>query len=254
MNPTAPCEGRGPLSADLDMKMLPKTAPPNEWPPAFEPSIPSRASRRLPKRSSVSAVGRLVNPKTRHRIGFQSMIEMHTALVLMARPDLVDLIDQPSPITYRGQDGVEHRHTFDFLATFDDGQRIAIECKAEWRAKRDDLEGFYRSLATKIPRTFADRIKVVTEASFSQAQIYDATLLYDCRRDPSNGFDTAVRTVASGLFGSVSVATLIATINGGDDGATFRAIVRAIGAGILVKLSTGPFDYATSIGRYEVVK
>lgn len=221
------------------------------WPPAFEPSIPSRASRRLPKRSSVSAIGRLVDPRTGRRIGFESMIEMHTALVLLARHDLVDLVDQPDPIIYRTRDGVEHRHTLDYLATFDSGLRIAFACKAAWRAERDDLEGFYRALAPQIPRSFAQRVRVVTEASFTQAQIYDATLLYDCRRDPQNELDAELRTIGSGLFGSVPVAKMIAGISDGNDGAVFRAIVRAVGSGTLAKLSTGPLDYTTLVGPGE---
>jgi hypothetical protein len=180
------------------------------------------------------------------------MIEMHTALVLLARLDLVDLVDQPPPITYRTRDGVEHHHTFDFLATFVDGQRIAFECKAHWRAVRDDLEGFYRSLAKQVPSRFAHRIRIVTEASFSPAQIHDATLLYDCRRDPPNVLDMAVRTAAIGIFGSVSVAKLVAWIGGGNDGAAFRAIVRAVGAGVLIKLSSEAFDYTTVVGPGEV--
>lgn len=222
------------------------------WPPAFEPSLPSRASRQLPKRSSVSAVGRLVHHTTGRRIGFQSMIEMHTALVLLAQRNVVDLVDQPPPITHRTRDGIRHRHTFDFLATLDDGQRIAFECKAQWRAERDDLDGFYRSLADQVPWRFAHRIKIVTEASFSHAQIHDATLLYDCRRDPPGEIDAAVRTTAGGIFGGVPVAKLVAWVGGGDEGAAFRAIVRAVGSGILVKLSTGPFDLATVVGPGEV--
>lgn len=177
---------------------------------------------------------------------------MHTALVLLAQRNVVDLVDQPSPITYRTRDGIQHRHTFDFLATLDNGQRIAIECKAQWRADRDDLDGFYRSLADQVPCTFAHRIRIVTEASFSHAQIQDATLLYDCRRDPDDAFDAAVRAMAGGLFGSVPVAKLVDRIGRGDDGAAFRAIVRAVGSGILTKLSTSPFDRATLVGPGEV--
>ncbi|WP_419951618.1 hypothetical protein [Methylobacterium sp.] len=75
------------------------------------PPCPSTASRSFdPNR--ISLRGRLVchGPAPRV-ITYESQLERKTALVLLARPDVVSVHDQPKPVTYTDVLGNESRHT-----------------------------------------------------------------------------------------------------------------------------------------------
>lgn len=214
------------------------------WPAPFVATLDSLATRTMPRRSRVSAIGQLVTTTDRRRIVFQSMIECHTALSLLANNQVARLIDQPPAITYVRQ-GRTHRHTFDFLALLQDGSRVAVACKASIRAELKDLAGFYRSIAHQIPRSFADRIVIFTELSFTRADIYNAGLLHDCRRDPPGEADTAIAELAGALYGRTRLADLVGATGFG--GEAFRAAIRAIGNRSLVPTGPGRWDYDTRV-------
>ncbi|WP_289016264.1 hypothetical protein [uncultured Methylobacterium sp.] len=214
------------------------------WPQPFQATLESLSSRTLPRRSRVSAVGQLVTPTDQRRVVFQSMIELHTALRLLADPSVETLIDQPPAIAYM-RNGRQHRHTFDFLAILSSGERVAVACKASMRAELKDLAGFYRSIAHQIPRSFATRIVIFTELSFFKADIYNAGLLHDCSRDPIGEADAAVAACAGGLYGRTTLGAVVeATGLGGD---AFRAAIRAIRDRALVPVEPGRWDYDTRV-------
>jgi len=215
-----------------------------DWPLPFSESLPSLSSRTLPRRSRVSAIGQLVTTTDQRRVVFQSMIECHSALHLLADPEVETLIDQPPAITYtRG--GRQHLHTFDFLAVLRSGQRVAVACKASIRAELKDLAGFYRSIAHQIPRSFADRIVIFTELSFPQADIYNVGLLHDCRRDGPGSSDAAIAQYVGRLYGRTTIASLVEATGLGAD--AFRAAIRAIGDRTLLPVHAGRWDYNTRV-------
>ncbi|WP_289014303.1 hypothetical protein [uncultured Methylobacterium sp.] len=192
----------------------------------------------------MSAVGQLVTTTGARRVVFQSMIELHAALRLFSDPSVETLIDQPPAITYT-RNGRQHRHTFDFLAVLRSGERVAVACKASMRAELKDLAGFYRSIAHQIPRSFATRIVIFTELSFSKADIYNAGLLHDCRRDPVGEADAAVAACAGGLYGRTTLGAIVEATGLGGDG--FRAAIRALGDRTLVPVQAGRWDYETRV-------
>ena len=69
---------------------------------------------------------------------YESKREQEGLYLLLARPDVVDIWDQPPPVFYHDANGRKRSHTFDFLITLSSGKRIAIAVKPD--ALRAGLE------------------------------------------------------------------------------------------------------------------
>ena len=110
-----------------------------------QPPLPSRAMRRIAKRSKYSSRGGIVvqipgwaRPRV---VFFESKLEQRVLFLLLARGDLIDLWEQPPLITYRDEEGRRRTHFCDFLIRLSSGRRIAIavkpatrhECERGWR-------------------------------------------------------------------------------------------------------------------------
>ena len=218
----------------------------------FRPTAPTRASRLPSLRSKGSHRGSLVAGPVRTRLVYESKLESDIAHALLARPDVVDLFDQPPAVAYVGQDGKRHSHTFDFLAAMADGRRIAIAVKPKHRAEAVRLRALLKVIARQMPREFATHVVLLTECSHSRDAVRNARLIHAARREPAGFSDDAVMAAIAGIRGTVTVAAVVEAT--GLRGAAFRAVVRRITAGDITVAGKERITHATRISASALVE
>jgi len=185
---------------------------------------PSHADRDVALHSKGHSSGHLVLGDGPGRVlQFESHLEMQTALVLLARPDVRDLRDQ-AEVRWTDDRGKMCHHYFDFLATMVDGSRIAIAVKASKYLNRGFLEKISAVSAKAVPE-FADKVRVVTERHLDPIEVHNAALFHAVRH-PDPDADTVAVTVTSDLVGAARLDELTDEIGMGVRG--FRALIREV--------------------------
>lgn len=212
----------------------------------WRPPAPSRGSRRPSRRSKGSARAIVIGGN--REIHCESNPERKCVLMLLARNDVADVVEQPPAVWFIDADGRNRRHTFDFLVTMTDGTKVAIEVKPLSKVEKYHWRERLRRIAEQV-EGFADRYMLVTEANLPPDAVYNAALLHAVRRDVQPEHDEQIRQLTADLHGSVTVADLVA--RSGLEGDGFRAIARLIGAGELIVAGRGRIDYPTFISRAE---
>lgn len=175
----------------------------------------------------------------------QSHTEMLTALVMLARRDVVRLENQ---VAFKWIDvgGKRSTHYFDFRVTLRDGRRLALVVKWSTKARKPKFKEETARIASQVPAAFADAVLVVTERHLDPIEVHNAELIYAVRR-PEPDFDAAARRVIQGLAGAAKIGDLVAAT--GDGGQGFRAIVRLIGAHELELVNHERIDHDTLVRR-----
>ncbi|MBN2906681.1 MAG: hypothetical protein JXJ18_08235 [Rhodobacteraceae bacterium] len=164
-------------------------------------------------------------PNEGKAMDFESNTEFRIALVVLARPGVVDLENQV-PFRWRDTTGKVHTHFFDFRASQKDGSRIAIMVKAAHRLKSERLRAELAAIAAQVTPDFADRVVIMTEKDLDPVELFNAEIVHEFRRsDPVA--DAAARRAVQGLVGAARIEDLVETIGLGADG--FRALVRLVG-------------------------
>ncbi|WP_152465435.1 hypothetical protein [Sulfitobacter sp. THAF37] len=158
------------------------------------------------------------------RMEVESLTEFRVALVMQARPDVVDLENQ---VLFHWVDleGQGARHFFDFRVTFEDGTRTALIVKNSRTAAKPDFRAEMRCLASQVPAEVADRVALVTEKHLDPIEVYNAELIHSVRLHDGEP-DDALRGLVSNMGGAARIADIVSTIGGA--GQTFRAVVRLI--------------------------
>lgn len=139
---------------------------------------PSRASRDVVRRSKASLRGSMIaklpafeRPRV---IQFESMLEYRFLCLMLLRPDVHDILEQPPAIRYRRADGSTASHVFDFLVTLTSGERIAVAIKPAERVIQRDFITELRHVAAATPKHFANRIKLVTDEQLDRCAAAEA--------------------------------------------------------------------------------
>ncbi|MFT3688248.1 hypothetical protein [Paenirhodobacter sp.] len=169
--------------------------------------------------------------------------------LLLARPDVVDIWDQP-PVRYRDAEGRVKTHTFDFLVTLTDGRRIAVAVKPAAIVERHGFRETLKLIRAATPLGFADDVVLVTERSYCPSTARNAQKLHDFRRTPDAEADETVAALIHSLSGPVSIGELVR--KSGFGGRAFRAVFRAIYAGLLRALDSGDILPSTRIAPEAV--
>jgi len=210
----------------------------------FTPPLRSRASRFPRLRSKGSFRGSFVGGKPPRQIVFESKLECDIACVLLARPDVVDVLDQPPAVIYF-DGGKKRKHTFDFLVHLTDGRRIAIAVKPYEKAVKNHLSEKLKLIAAQLHHSFATEVMLMTEQHVSRAIIHDAKLIHTASRLSDPVADSEIMAVAGNLFGDVTIDALVKTSGLGARG--FGAVIRLIADGSLFMASEPPINYTTSV-------
>ena len=156
---------------------------------------------------------------------FESHTEKQTALVMLARREVVDLECQV-PFPWIDQTGKAKTHFFDFRVSLRDGSRVALIVKNSRKAAKADFVAEMRCLARQVTSTFADRVLLITEKHLDPIEVHNAELIHSVRfADPEP--DAAVRAVVAEINGAVQIRDIVAAA--GVSGRGFLAVVRLIG-------------------------
>ena len=175
----------------------------------------------------------------------ESNLEAKAAYVLLARPDVVDVSEQPEAVAYLDEDGCQRHHTFDFLVTRVDGTRIAVAVKPAKVARRRNLHAMLGRVAAQMSRAFADAVLLLTDEDLPAHLVQNAMLVHAARRGRCAEHDGRVAEFVRSLNGRITVGTLVEALGLAGDG--FRAVVRAIGDGLLDLVGGGCIDYDTLV-------
>lgn len=115
------------------------------------------------------------------QIIFESNLERRVLLTFLARPDLVDIWDQPPEITYTTAKGTARRHIPDFLATLQSGRRLAVAVKPAVKVERLGFRAELSRVRSAMPPAYADEVLLVTDADLTDSEVRNAELLYIAR-------------------------------------------------------------------------
>jgi hypothetical protein len=189
----------------------------------------SRATRKIKIGDKGSVSGALIANDI--KIWFESQLEYWVLLILLARWDVIDVWEQPTPVEFVDDDGVVRTHTFDFLVTLRDGTRIAIAVKPAAKVVESRIQRTVDLIAEQMSPAFAGYAKLLTDKSFTVNDRINAQLIHAVKDDDEPEDDAVVAKLLKKLRGETTIAKLVEA--SGIQGYGFRAVVRAIGDGRL---------------------
>jgi len=207
----------------------------------YQNVLRSRATRKISMRSSGSSRGFFLAmlPIFDRPIimNVESDLERKTGLVVLSRPDLVDLQEQAFQIQFTDVNGRKRDHTIDFLTTFADGSKVAIVVKNKRTASEQKFLDEFECIRAAMPRHLADETVLVTNKSFTTAQVSNAAKLNHFRMFPDPEADEVLAEALKKLEIPTSIFDL--GLMTGLAGRAYRAAFRLIFAGIAQTLETG---------------
>jgi hypothetical protein len=209
------------------------------------PPSASRASRRPALKSTGSVRGYLVNPTTNREIVYESTLERDLAYILLAQPGVEDIHDQPEAVKYVDSDGINRRHTFDFIVELTDGSRTAIAVKPAPKVASSGIAKTVDLIRQQCSRDFADRFEVRTGDHITRNRAANARLILKSRRMQNDSAIAEVRKVASTLVGTVRICDLLAASR--NDGLGFMAVASLIGDGVLEHVGHGRISHNSAV-------
>lgn len=204
----------------------------------WNPPIPHGGERNVASKSSATKVGVIVS--NNREVPVESSYEERAFYVVQARPGFMSLRSQYPMATYVDDNGAEHKHFFDALAEFADGQRVAIAVKPE--RSRGKIEPILEKIKKRGSPHF-DAVELITEKTATVEEYQNATELLLNRK----------------LHNQTDVDRLIADLREGPACASFLrmlysdvplpdrrvAIWRLIDLGILSRIGSGRISYDT---------
>lgn len=212
------------------------------------PPTPPSGGRKIPVVSKGHFTGNLVVGDEHGEgrvIEVESHLEMQTALILIARPDIVDIETQVA-FDWFDEDGEIHTHFFDFKAYHRDGSRTAIMVKPRKRLQSERFVTEAHRIAAQVTPAFADNVTIFTDADVDPIELHNAELFHAMRtRDPEA--DAAMRRLVAGVDGAVRIADLVS--HSGLEARGFRALVRLIATGALETCAFERIGYETLVQR-----
>ncbi len=221
---------------------------------SWHPPMRSTGSRSFPARSRSSVRGflsALLPAEERWRqIIYESNLERQVALLLLARPDIWNLWDQPAKIAFTDPRGRTAHHTFDYLAQFRDGTKWAIAVKPEARVGRIGFRKTLARIRADLPRRFADHVVLITEKNLHPAEVSNAEMLHMFRMHPDPEADGIIAGLLKQGAAERRVADLVS--ESGLAGRGFRAVIRAIYTGLAEADLRSRITNATMVRRIEV--
>ena len=192
---------------------------------AFVLPQPPSAARRIKMGVQKHFTGSFVIGDDEGRvIEFESHTEKLTALVMLARPNVVHLENQ-IPFQWQDWTSQSHTHFFDLRVTYVDGERVALVVKNSRKAAEASFRAETLLIAKQVTPAFADRVALVTEKNLDPVEVYNAELLASVRI-PDPEADAAVRRVIAEISGAVKIEDVVSAA--GCSGRGFLATVRMI--------------------------
>jgi hypothetical protein len=191
----------------------------------FRLPLPPKASRSFKMGTQKHFTGCLVFGEDEGQaMEVESHTEMLTALVMLARRDLVGLENQV-PFRWTDLGGDQRTHFFDFRVSLRDGSRVALIVKHSKKAEDAEFQMQMRCLARQVPADFANRVSLITEKHLDPTEVFNAELIHSVRQ-PDPETDAVVERVVAALQAAAKISDIVAAAGCGGNG--FRAVVRLI--------------------------
>lgn len=159
-------------------------------------------------------------------------------MVLMARRDVRAIWEQPQAVWYVDHDGVKRKHTFDLLAVFRNGCRVAYAVKPFSRVRRTRLDVEIELIRRQRLSQIADKAVILTERQISRARVYNAENVLRARRMRNEEVCAELRHIASGINGLVRIYDLLKATP--DPGPARTALWCLIDEGVLEPVARDP--------------
>lgn len=180
----------------------------------YYPPARSRATRPFPARSRSSARGFLFwSSPAQGRIiqlTYASDCERKGLLVYAARPDVVDIWDQPPAISYTDSSGKTCKHTPDFLVTFQNNLRMAVAVKPQAAVVRLGFEAELCRVRHAMSPSYANELRLFTDIDMNDADVRNAELLHIARQEVDSEAREIIATILEDLGSARSVTEIIA--------------------------------------------
>jgi hypothetical protein len=201
-------------------------------------TLPSLTSRAISLHSAYSVHG--WDFFDSRKVWYEAELELIFALLAEMRPDVAGVAEQPPAVRYIDDDGVEHRHTFDFLLKMKDGTSGFVAVKPFGRVEQTGVGRVVELTAEQISPSLADWVLLFTEKDLSPTDLFNAQIIHHARRDPWPEDDAAMARLLRSIKGETTIGEL--TAKSGLDGYAFDAVVRAIAGGKLKLVEYGMLD------------
>ena len=216
--------------------------------PTFIPdTLPSQASRSisLHGKGSVRGFDFFDGRKT----WYEAELELKVGLVAKARPDVVEIVEQPPAVAYVDDEGREPHHTFDWRVLKIDGSKGLIAVKPAALVEKSGIRRVVELIAAQISRDQADFVTVVTEEHLTEIDLYNAEAMHHVLRVPSSTDDAIVGRLVNRLRAPTQIAEIVEKAK--LDGYGFDAVVRAIANGRLQLVEYRKIDYDAIVTRVK---
>lgn len=225
-----------------------------DMPSAIMLPTPLRGARKISTKSRFSARGYVVARLPDHpnlaKIGYESRLEQAFLLLCLAKPDVVDIIEQPFTIIYHDRHGRKRRHTFDYLVTLSSGRRLAVQVKRADRAVDKEVARELALVERSMPSSMADEVRLFTEQHIDWTAVENASQMVECRKHIDKDADDTLSEMIASLRGRTTIRELGCLAGLGRR--SYPAIVRAIFAGSLRQISPGFIGAQTIIEKGAV--
>ena len=214
------------------------------------PPKPSRAERKIPRKSKNHFVGELTFGEELGQgqaIGFESLLEHNICLIGIYRPGVVDIREQVKTV-YSKANGRIGNHFIDFVTTEEGRRRTGIIVKPQYKAVQAKFRDHVSRVALAAIPSVVDRIVVATE------RVLDPLLLvrveqFHASRFAQPAFDNAVRRALNNFEGRSSIEDFLEMAGVGTDG--FHAVVRMVRFNLLKTLCSGLITLSSPIQCLE---
>jgi hypothetical protein len=202
------------------------------------PPAESEASRHILSKTTASARASLANEASNRRMNAESLLEVRAMLILLARRDVRKLSEQPKAVWFTDVDGTERSHTFDLLAVFANGCRVAYAVKPRRRIRNSRLDAKIELIRRQSLGYIADKAVILTEQELSRPRTYNAEQVLKARRMRNEEDCRNLLGIAARVNGFVRVYDLLKATP--EPGLARNALWCLIDAGVLEHVATNP--------------
>jgi hypothetical protein len=214
------------------------------------PPKPSRAERKIPRKSKNHFVGELTfgeELRQGQAIGFESLLEHNICLIGIYRLGVVDIREQVKT-DYLKADGRSGNHFIDYVTTEEGKRRTGIVVKPQYKAMQAKFRDHVSRVAAAAIPSVVDRVVVATERALDPLRLARVEQFH-ASRFAQPAFDDAVKRVLKNFEGRSSIRDFLEMAGVGTDG--FNAVVRMVRFNRLKTLFPGLITLSSPIHGSE---
>ena len=207
---------------------------------------PSRAERRIPRKSYSTFVGELTFGEEHGQgqtVAFESLLEHNVCLIAIYRPDVIDVREQVK-VTYTKANGRTGNHFFDFVVTEKGSRKTALIVKPFYKTARFVFRDTVSRIAAAAAPSVVDRVVVVTERMVEAERLARVEQFHSCRFAQPE-IDAELAHVVKRFDGMSTIRDFLERNGLGRDG--FHAVIRMVRFNILEAIDPGMLTMSSYI-------